>query len=544
MLAIAGCSRDIASTDQASKGSPPPNILLIVADDMGYTDLGSFGGEIATPNLDGLAYGGVRLANFHVHPSCAPTRAALMSGVLPHIAGVGTQLVTISRFEGDPLVEARRGKPGYEGYLNHRVAPIPELLRDAGYRTYMTGKWHLGTAPELSPAARGFDRSFELIHGSGSHFPNTPGHVYREDGRPLEELPHDYYSTRFFTDKMISYIESSLGDRPWFGYLAYTTPHWPLQVPDDWLDRYAGKYDHGYDEVRAQRLEGARRAGVISESAAKKPAEPFAPAWADLEEADRLKSARAMEIYAAMVENLDHHVGRIVRYLQDTRQLGNTLVVFMSDNGTDEFGLDFVERAPRKPLEIDNAIENFGRANSFVLYGPGWAQAGMAPFKYHKSTLGEGGIRAAAFLNHRSFMAPGRVDDTFLTVRDLSATILEIARAEHPGTAYKGREVAPLEGDSFLSLLTDEGFNLERPDKLFVWEHDGQVALVRDSWKFMRLQSPHGPSQAIPGWQLYNLVDDPGETRNLASEYPGRVVQFREDWERLSSSGEMIAYSE
>ena len=216
----------------------------------------------------------------------------------------------------------------------------------------------------------------------------------------------------------------------------------------------------------------------------------------------------------------------------------------MSDNGADEFGLDFVKRAPRKPLEIDNAIENFGRANSFILYGPGWAQAGMAPFKYHKSTLGEGGIRAAAFLNHRSFMAPGRVDDTFLTVRDLSATILEIARAEHPGTAYKGREVAPLEGDSFLSLLTDEGFNLERPDKLFVWEHDGQVALVRDGWKFMRLQSPHGPSQAVPGWQLYNLVDDPGETRNLASEYPGRVVQFREDWERLSSSGEMIAYSE
>lgn len=544
LTALAGCSDDQpVSAEHAPGELRRPNMLLIVADDMGYTDLGSFGSEIRTPHLDKLAYGGVRLTNFHVHPSCAPTRAALMSGTLPHVAGVGTQLVTIERFRGHPLVEARRAKPGYEGYLNDRVAPIPALLQNAGYRTYMTGKWHLGEAPEQSPAARGFNRSFELIHGSGSHFPNTPTHLYREDGEAVGTLPKDFYSTAYYTDKMISYIEESREDGdPWFGYLAYTSPHWPLQVPDEWLERYAGNYSEGYDRIRRQRMERAHKAGVISARAMENPALPFARPWAGLEEEERLRYARAMEIYAAMVENLDHHAGRIIQYLVDTGQLDNTVVVFMSDNGAEDFDFDYVDRAPRKPDSINNAVENFGRPDSFILYGPGWAQAGMGPFSLHKGTLGEGGLRAAAFVNYHSVVRKGGTDNTFLTVRDLSATLLEIAGVQHPGTKHQGREIAPLEGDSFLSLLTVEGASLARKDKTFVWELDGQVALVRDNWKYSRLETPHREIKAEPGWRLYNLIDDPGETRNLSGDHPELVSQFNDAWERVASSGEMIIY--
>ena len=545
-VSLAGCEHDTPAgpgtpTDEAIR----PNILLIVADDMGYTDIGSFGGEIRTPNLDKLAYGGVRLTNFHVHPSCAPTRAALMSGTLPHVAGMGTQLVTIKRFNGDPLVEARRGKPGYEGHLAERIAPIPALLQNAGYRTFMTGKWHLGGAEEHSPAAKGFDQSFELIHGSGSHFPNTPGKVYRENGKPIDGLPDDFYSTRFFTDKAISYIEESREEgAPWFTYLAYTTPHWPLQVPDDWLDKYEGAYDQGYEQLRRQRIERALETGAISEQAARNPGRPFARNWSSLSDEERAKYSRAMEIYAAMVENLDHHVRRVIRYLEDSDQLDNTIILFMSDNGAENFDLDYVQRAPRKPVDVDNSVENFGRPNSFVLYGPGWAQAGMGPYAYHKGSLGEGGIRAAAFVNHSSLASQGSTDDTFLTVRDLSATILDIAGAEHPADTNPNSGVAKLEGESFWSALVNEEIQIDRPDKVFVWEHDGQVALVRGNWKYMRLESPHGPKNIEPGWHLYNLVDDPGETTDMSDAYPEITAFFGNEWKRIAASGDMVVYPE
>ncbi len=536
----AGCGDGGAATAPLSEpDAVRPNILLIVADDMGYTDLGSFGGEIRTPNLDALAYDGVRLTNFRVHPSCAPTRAALMSGTQPHIAGVGTQLVTISRYEGDPLVEKRRGKRGYEGHLSDRVASIPEILRQAGYRTYMTGKWHIGKSSTHSPAARGFDRSFDLMYGSGSHFPNAPVAFYREDGEPVDALPDAFYSTRFYTDRLIAYIEEGRASKaPWFGYLAYTSPHWPLQVPRDWLDRYEGEYDEGYDKVRLERIARSHAKGVISNRAREAPAAPFARPWADLGPEEREQYARKMEIYASMVENLDFHVGRFLDYLEATGQLDDTIIIFMSDNGAENFDMDFAERAPRKPDSVNNALENFGNPDSFILYGPGWAQAGMGPFSLHKGTLADGGIRAAAFVSHKSIVGKGETEDAFLTVRDLSATLLDIAGAEHPG----GRDMACPDGESFLPLLTDTGSTMFRDDKLFFWEHDGQVALFRGVWKYRRLKSPHGPSGAPTGWQLFNLVEDPGETTDVGAEHPALVAEFSDAWADLASSGEMIVY--
>ena len=542
LAVLAGCRQDdTADSTEARR----PNILLIVADDMGYTDLGSFGGEIRTPHLDELAFGGVRLTNFHVHPSCAPTRTALISGTYPHLAGMGTQLVTIARFNGDPLVEARRGKPGYEGHLTDRIVPIPKLLQDAGYRTYMVGKWHLGETPELSPAAQGFHRSFGLKFGSAVHFANVPAERYWEDGETLESMPNEFYSTDFYTDKFLSFFEESKENpAPWFSYMAYTSPHWPLQVPEDWLDKYEGKYDGGYDELRKQRIAGAVEAGVISEQARDKPAEPFARTWNSLSDEERSKYSRAMEIYASMVENLDYNVGRIVERLDETGELDNTVIVFMSDNGAASSDLDFAHRAPRRPQRINNDLENFGRPDSFVTYGPGWAQAGMGPYHLHKGTVASGGIRAAAFVNHSSVIRKGWTESAFLTVRDLSATLLDLAGVEHPGTTYQGRPVHELEGASFAPLLTEEGADLNRPDTVFLWEHDGQVALVKDNWKYSRLKSPHGPRGTAPGWQLYNMIDDPGETTDVSAEQPELVAEFKGAWERVASSGEMILYPE
>ena len=541
---LAGCS--LASSDQPDRvgGSDrPPNILLIVADDLGYTDLGAFGSEIRTPNLDRLANEGVRLSNYHVNASCAPTRAALLSGTFPHVAGVGTQLTTIKRYDDDPLVNMRREHPGYAGFLNENIVTIPELLSDAGYRTYMAGKWHLGEADQHSAANRGFTRSFELIFGSGDHFGDASDSLYREDGEPVPELPENFYSTDFYTNRMISYIdEGSASGQPWFGYLAYTTPHWPLQVPDEWLDKYAGQYEIGYDRIRERRIEAALRAGVIDEVAASNPADPFAPAWDDLSDEQRREHSRSMEIYAAMVENLDHNVGLLIEHLRQSGELDNTVIIFMSDNGADDRDMDFVAKSPRKPPVVDNSLDNFGRQSSFVFYGKGWAQAGMGPFRYHKGTLAEGGILAAAFVNFANMQRRGEVEDSFLTVTDLSATILDIARIDHPGQNYAGRDVAVLEGNSFLPLLLASGSMPERSEKFFFWEHDGQVALIRGDWKYVSLTSPHNQESVAEGWHLFNIRSDPGETRDRSAEFPALAREFAAEWGRIKATDEVIAY--
>jgi arylsulfatase len=322
----------------ASRGAPSaarqrlaagsrPNVLIIVADDLGYTDLGVFGSEIHTPNLDRLAKTGTILTNYYSSPLCAPTRAMLLSGTDHHLAGEGLMGMAVD------------DAPGYEGYLNHRVVSLATRLQSAGYHTYMAGKWHLGNEEDQSPTARGFERSFTLLDGAATHFNDMGGGLgttahYRDDGKLVQSLPQNFYSAVYYTDKMLEYLKSRAGDgRPFFAYLAYTTPHWPIQARDEDIDRYRGRYNEGYEVLRQRRWAGWKAAGMASKNAEMPNLPPSYKAWDSLSDKERAGSIRTMEVYAAMIERMDTEIGRVLDYLRSSGQLDNTLIMFQSDNG-------------------------------------------------------------------------------------------------------------------------------------------------------------------------------------------------------------------
>nr|MDJ0866036.1 sulfatase-like hydrolase/transferase [Myxococcota bacterium] len=314
---------------------PPerPNILLVVVDDLGFTDLGVFGSEIETPNIDALAARGVRFTNFRVSVSCSPTRSMLLSGVDNHQAGMGTM--------GEMLQPYHDGQPGYEGHLNDRVASLAEVLRDGGYHTVMAGKWHLGHGPGKYPADRGFERTLSLLYGGASHWDDmsglmeqeTPAH-YTMNGRKLDELPADFYSSRSYADFLMDSIREGRGDgQPFLAYLAFTSPHDPIQVPEPWRSKYAGRYDAGYEVLKQERVAGAKRAGVVPDSASVAPRHPAVRPWDSLPEDVKAGEIAQMQAYAGMVENMDYHFGRVSDFLEDIGAYENTVIVFLSDNG-------------------------------------------------------------------------------------------------------------------------------------------------------------------------------------------------------------------
>ena len=473
----------------------------------------------------------MRLTNFHTGKACQQTRTMLMSG-----RGVSSAL------------ERRPPRPDGERAheLRQDIATLPELLRDTGYRTYMAGKWDLGMSPEKRPVARGFDRSFALLEASSSHFAEyfwSEQSWYQEDDRPLDldDLPEDFYSTTAYTDKMLEYLRThDDGDGPWFSYIAYTTPHWPLQVPDDWLDRHAGKYDEGYDVLRRRRYAAAVDKGVIPEGADLDGYQPTALPWTDLPAEHRRRSVRAQEIYASMVETLDLEAGRIVRFLEDSGQLDNTVVIFFSDNGASdkEFGLrDGPSGMPPHfdalLAKRDNAYDNFGRRGSFMDRGRGFAEAATAPLKYIKSTFTEGGIRNAAFVRYPAAVAKGGIDGEFITVIDLLPTLLEIAGTEHPGAVdYNGRRVQPIIGRSFWPYLRGASESVHDADDVAGWSQGDLGAIIRGRYKLTNQPPPGTRIDAPPPWRLYDLVADPGETTDVSSQHPGLAVELLTIWKR------------
>ena len=455
-----------ASQDAFPQVQDPPNILLIVADDVGFTDLGSFGSEIATPNLDRLAHAGLRLTNLHAGASCQHTRMMLMSGAS-----------SAAVLEPRPsLPTGTRGNTFSLSYAN-----IAELLKDAGYATYMAGKWDLGALEGYTPAARGFDRSFALLGASGSYFGRYFLGVrfgYEDEGRAItpEDLPGDFYATRFYTDRILQYIQSSQAGTPWFAYLPYTAAHWPLQLPDDWLDRYAGRYDMGYDVLREERFARASEAGVFPAAARLEDFQPVSELWSALSPEEQRRYSRAQEIYAGVVEYMDMSVGRIVDYLEDSGQLENTVIVFMNDHGASahEHGVN-TGRAVRSPgpgptEDNDNSLENFGRPNSFIDHGRGFGEAATAPFRFQKGILTEGGLLAAAFVYYPAAVPGGGTSDAFLTVMDILPTFLEIAGTEHPGAGpFRDRRINAIVGRSAWPLFSGESTAVHPPTKIAGW---------------------------------------------------------------------------
>ncbi len=548
LLVLAGCGAPddpAQDTEHAlTNSAQPPNVLFIVADDLGYTDLGIYGSEIETPNLDQLARNGVMFSNFYTAPTCSPTRAMLLSGVDNHPAGMGSMYREIA--------PNQVGKRGYEEHLHRRVATIAELLGDAGYHTYMTGKWHLGYRDDNSPAARGFERSFASLAGGAGHFDMLPmvgpGKApYREDNDMVDELPEDFYTSRFFTRKMIDYIDSNRDDgRPFFGYLGYTAVHWPLQAPEESRTKFRGRYDDGYDVLHARRVARLKELGLVSETIEAYPRLAEEPAWADLSVEQQKREARLMEIYAAMVSDIDTYVGELVAYLKSVDEFDNTFIVFLSDNGAEGHPLGTSIGAVARWLEVccDNSYENMGNRDSFLWYGASWARASVGPWRMFKGFTSEGGIRSPAFIHYPEFSA-AQVNNELVTVKDVMPTVLDLVGAAHPGTAYKGREVVPMSGKSMLPMLRGESEVTHEPDEAIGWELFGKTAIRQGDWKIIQepdddFWTARDPVAEAYQWRLFNLAEDPSELNDVSGQNPGKLQEMIRLWDEYAERNGVI----
>jgi arylsulfatase len=501
-----------------------PNILLIVADDLGYADLGCYGGEIKTPNIDLLAKQGIQFTHFHTSPLCAPTRSMILSGNDNHVAGMGSMFSV----KGTP----REGKPGYEQHLTDRIVTVAQILKDGGYQTFMAGKWHLGGENAFIPYAKGFEKSFALMNGAANHFNNDQIDIdeptqFRQDSQVVV-FPEGSFSTDVYTDKMIGFIKDAQKNKPFFAYLTYTAPHWPLQVTADYIDRYKGKYDLGYDSLRVIRFNRQKAMGIIPASMVLRPRNPGIKLWTELSAEEKKIESRKMEIYAAMVENLDAHIGQLIQFLKDSKMLDNTIIVFMSDNGA--AGGDWYNlqdgNGPFLRARYDNRYENMGKAGSFVSYNKQWAQAGAAPFKLFKSFATEGGVVAPLIITGKYIQREPGIQHTFISVMDLAPGFIELAQLSYP-KSFQNKKIVPMLGESFLPYVKGESNTIHDGEYVFGIEHDGQCLLIKGEWKITNISDPFDES----AFALYNLTDDMGETHDLSKSNPKKYKEMTDEWE-------------
>lgn len=500
-----------------------PNILILVADDLGYSDLGCFGGEIMTPNIDQLAASGIRFSRFHTAPMCAPSRAMLLTGNDHHIAGVGRQALEANVF-------------GYEGHITERVVTIPDLLRENGYHTYMAGKWHLGLSPEANPHKLGFEHSFVLLEGVGDHFnsqgifgDNSQSH-YTADGR-ITEWPEGQYSTDVYTDKLLAFIDNNQDQHPFFAYAAYTAPHWPLQVEEKYWKKYEGHYSAGYEQLREQRFTQLKKMGLIPEKSMLPPLHPSVKPWNSLTAKEKEKESRKMEVYAGMVDNLDANIGRIIQHLKETGKYENTLIFFLSDNGA--AGEDYYGDAETRPYinhYFNDNYDTMGRPESFISYGPPWAEAGSAPFRYFKEYTTNGGIIAPMIVSGPQVENPGEIRDVFVSVMDIAPTIYEVSRTAYP-PAWKGNAIYPLRGTSIYPLMSGATRTIHPDTYVFALEHAGHTMLRKGSWKITNDIRPFNEAN----FGLYDLSNDLGENHDLKSSDPEKYRELLMEWDTFSN---------
>ena len=537
LLALAGCTEQAAIDSSA----PRPNILLIVADDLGYSDLGVFGGEISTPNLDALAASGKMLTNFHVAPTCSPTRAMLLSGADAHHAGLGTMNGLWS--------EEQEGRPGYEGFLNTQIVTFVTLLREAGYHTYMSGKWQLGYEPGYYPPDRGFEEAFWLKHGGASHFSDMRGITeyapvaeWYEGGQQLSALPEDFYSSVNFTDKLIEYIEKNRPDgKPFFAYAAYTAPHWPLQAPQEYVDKYQGVYDAGYDAIRNERIQRMLASGLIRQGQIAAPQHSEWPRWEELDSEQKKLEVRRMQLYAAMVDALDENIGRLIQYLKDSGQYENTFILFFSDNGAEGNNPQDIATNPEwVPANFDSSYENMGKPGSFASTGPGWAHVSNTPHHMYKGFPTQGGLLSPGIAAYPGKIAAGNRSDAFISILDVAPTLLELAGASHPAPEFRGRQVHPLIGQSLYPHLLDQQTVVHDADHVYALELFNRRMVRQGEWKLLRNNQPWGKG----GWELFNLAEDPGEQRDLAQSRPDKLQDMLALWEQYVEANQVYVFEE
>jgi arylsulfatase len=520
-----------------------PNIVMIVADDLGFADLGSYGSEIRTPNMDALAKAGVRFTNFYTHATSSPTRSMLLTGVDTHLNGLGNM--------DEWAAPNQWGLDGYEGYLNDRVATLPQLLKGAGYHTYMVGKWHLGKQPNQIPAARGFERDFSLLDGAGSYWDMSnftaaaPKSVFTEDGKYLTRLPDDYYATKTYTDKLIGYIDANKGDgKPFFAYVAHQAPHDPFHLPKDWRNRHVGEYDKGWDAVRQERLKKQIELGITPAGTKLSERMWFIPDPIVLAPATRAILGKKMELYAGMVENMDHHVGRLIDHLKAIGEYENTIFIVFGDNGAE--GTDLFQMVAGSPGSRDYLFaamawsqshhNAWGDPGSYVGYGPMWAQVSMTPFSQYKGWMAEGGIRNALILSGPAVKRPaGSINHGVMHVADFMPTLLEVAGTSYP-KSMDGKELHPLIGKSWGPMLAGQVDTVRTDKDYLAWEIFGNHAVRQGDWKLRWEWKPYGTGE----WELFNLKADPAERNNLAAKEPGKLKAMIALWDEYAKANNVV----
>lgn len=481
-----------------------PNIVVIMADDMGFSDIGCYGSEIRTPSLDRLASEGIRFTQAYNAARCCPSRAALLTGLYPHQAGMGDMVGT--------GIKPRPEGP-YQGYLNRQCVTIAEVLRSGGYRTYMSGKWHVGEAPEHWPRKRGFDRYFGLISGASSYFEllkSDRNRMMASDDDPFEP-EGKFYMTDAFTDHAVQFIEEhKTPEKPFFLYLPYTAPHWPLHAWPEDISKYADTYRIGWDTLREQRYRCLLDLGIIDPKWPLSPRDSEVPPWDGVENKDDW--ARRMAVYAAMVDRMDQGIGRVLDALRKTGAEENTLVLFLSDNGGCH------ESVEARNLDTPGTLP--GERGSFVAYKRPWANASNTPFRMFKHWVHEGGIATPMIARW-----PGRIQQhgaltpQVAHITDIMATCLEAAGLSYP-TTFEGHAITPLEGKSLVPIF--EG-KTRAPHERLCWEHEGNRAIREGNWKLV------APKQG--DWELYDLEADRTELNNLAAKDAKRAKALNLAWE-------------
>ncbi len=531
---LCGLILALASAGLSVADSQRPNVVIIMADDLGFSDLGCYGSEIDTPALDSLAASGIVFSNFHAASTCSPTRAMLLTGVDHHRAGMGNM------YEFLASAPAQQGRPGYEGYLSDSVVTMAEVLKMSGYFTAISGKWHLGRqlVAAQAPVARGFDRSWVLWNGWAEHQTPTNSRVFVE-GDYRVSYPRGRFSTEWYTDKAIEFIDTAVEQKsPFFLFASYTAPDWPLEAPAELIAKHRGDYDNGYEALRQRRIAGLIEKGIFPPGIqaapipVRRPMLHFEPpweetrSWQDLSSAERAYSARLMEVYAAMIDSLDQQVGRLLEHLRLRDQFDDTLIIFLSDNGASPMSSE--------EAGLGNHLENVGHPGSFVGYGPEWARASTGPLRLLKGYTTEGGTRVPAIvkLPHRR---QHRLTAEFASVLDIAPTVYELAGANYPQT-FAERQLHPLSGRSMLPYLSGQRERIHGDGDTMGWELFGRAAFRRGPWKITWIERPFGRSD----FELFDIENDPGESRDVRTLHPNVYREMVEGFEDYVRSNGVI----
>lgn len=530
LLLLFSCS--IVMGQQSKK----PNILIIVADDLGFSDIAPFGGNIQTPVLEKFAKEGTSFSNFYVQPTCSPTRSSLLTGNDNHVAGMGI----MSEMDYPELHALNL--PGYSGELSKQVVTIPEVLRDNGYHTYMAGKWHLGDGPGKDPFDRGFEETFILGTGGGSHWNDRRAlsplqkMEYTRNGN-LVEPEKDFYSTKAYTDFMIQFIDKNKSDqKPFFAYLSYTAVHDPLHAPKEYIEKYKGKFDMGWDALWELRLNNLKSLGIVPKDLSKFSKNPTIPKWDELSQEQKGDFAKDMEVYAAMLDYMDMSIGRVFDQLRKDGLYDNTMIVFMSDNGANgaTAGTYPGNEDGKYHNSFNNSYDNRGLKDSYVETGAGWAQASSSPFKFFKSFTTQGGIKAPLLIKMpEETKNSGKWNSGFVHVTDLMPTILELVGATYP-KRYKGNKIYPHIGTSLIPVLSGNVVSVHTKDG-HGWELFEMKAYIKGNWKILRLPQPMGTGE----WQLYDIEKDVAETTDLSEQFPKIKKDLIKEWNNYALKNEV-----